>query len=660
MLDFTLSCVLRKFFRIVPSALILGQCFLYHCFADVSLLATSQKDFTKDSNLKTKSTQNLSNDLLNPLFEKLLALPIYATQEWRTLLHYGKYKSSIHKTSPFFLHKKGHKNPKSEYEATLQKLFAQNLNTIFYVDSNANFYAESIADFSEDSNAESIACAYPARMQAIKKYITQNANIYGISDEWLRIFEKMIDTSKCSDLQDFLDIVPLEKVFIEFAAESDIYPGSSMGHLFLHLQGTMQKDIKRVFDDMPFSRTKGQIQDYSMSYYATMSEFFNPLDYIRAIVGNLKGYYALSPYASTASQYLNDDKRSIYRYEVKASKEDLGLFALHLWELKDKQIKYSFIKHNCTNGIEKILGVLDLENIYHSKKLFSTPAQYLQHLEKKEKIGLDEVLLPERKKSFVKKFGTNKVLESYKNSKISFGYSYPNMAFLSFYPIYSDIKNADNAYKEFIESRILSLQAGLAMLQNSRGQTYAKGFLSKIELLHLHSINDTIRTRQPSKLLNISFLPNFYDYDKATKTYAKEPNHQTRLYPNINLGLGFGTYGGNQHYQIAFFALPFLEYRYEIIHNVAFGLKSGFIAKIPRAKIVADYTMYYDMVKNNRGFDSGFSLFLGISVYKNVDLFVEGALYHNLFSPHNYQYGRQISYQKNEFFGLKSGISVNF
>ena len=647
MLVFILACVLRKFFRIVPSTLILGQCFLSHCFADFSLLPqSSPKDLTKDSTLKQKSTQKLSNDLSNPLFEKLLTLPIYATQEWRALLHYGKYKSSIHKTSPFFLHKKGYKNPKSEYEETLRLLFAKNPNA--NVDSNAN------------SNIKSIACIYPARMQAIKTYITQNAHIYDISDEQLQFFNEMTDINKCASLQDFLDIVPLEKVFIEFAAESDIYPGSSMGHLFLHLQGAMQKDIIRVFEDTPFSRTKGQIQDYSMSYYATMSEFFNPLDYIRAIVGNLKGYYALSPYASTSSQYRNDDKRSIYRYKVKARKEDLEFFALHLWELKDKQIKYSFIKHNCTNGIEKILAVLDLDNIYRSKKLFSTPVQYLQHLDKKGKITLDEVLLPERKKSFVKKFGTNKVLESYKNSKISFGYSYPNMAFLSFYPIYSDIKSADNAYKEFIESRILSLQARLAVLENSKGQTYTKGFLSKIELLHLYSINDTIRTRSLSKMLNISFVPNIYDYDKAAKTYTKELNHQTRLYPNINLGLGFGTYAGNQLHKIAFFALPFLEYRYEIIHNVAFGLKSGFIAKIPRTRIIADYTMYYDMVKNNRGFDSRFSIFLGISVYKNVDLFVEGALYQNLFSPHNYQYGRQISYQKNEFLGLKSGISVNF
>lgn len=613
-------------------------------FVCQSLCAYSSQtlDKSQDSSqkLSQENTQNLKNHIdstksKNPLLDTLLNLPIHATKQWRTLLHYGKSTSSIHKTSPFFLDKKGHKNPKSEYQATLQKLFSQNLS-------------------SNDSSADSIACAYPARMEFIKRYITQNADIYDIEKSQVQEFLEMIDTSKCYDLQDFLDIVPLDKIFIEFAAESDIYPGSSMGHLYLHLQGNMQKDIQRIFDEVPFSRQKGQTQNYAMSYYATMSEVFNPLDYVRALVGNLKGYYALSPYSSTSAEYLNDESRSIYRYEVKTSKENLELFALHLWELKDKDIRYSFIKHNCTNGIEKILGVLDFANFYHSKKPFITPTQYLQYLHSQSKISISQVLLPERKKAFVEKFGANEVLDSYKNSKISIGYDYPNMAFLSFYPIYSSIKNADNSYKEFIESRLLSLQAGIAVRKNH--STYAKAFLSKIELLHLHSINDFARTRSLSKLINISFYPNLYNYDKNTKTYSKEPNYQTKLYPNVDLGVGFGAYIG----KIAFFTLPFFSYRYDIIHNPALAIKNGFIAKIPRARLIAEHTLYYDIIKNNRGYDSKLAVFLGISVYKNVDIFVEGAWYHNLFTPHKWTYGKQFSYQRNEFVGIRSGVSVNF
>lgn len=540
-----------------------------------SLCAYSSQTLDKSQDFSQKlsqeNAQNLKNHIdsaksKNPLLDTLLNLPIHATKQWHALLHYGKSTSSIHKTSPFFLDKKGYKNPKSEYQATLQKLFSQNLS-------------------SSDSSTDSIACAYPARMEFIKRYMMQNADIYDIEKSQVQEFLEMIDTSKCYDLQDFLDIVPLDKIFIEFAAESDIYPGSSMGHLYLHLQGNMQKDIQRVFDEVPFSRQKGQTQDYAMSYYATMSEVFNPLDYVRALVGNLKGYYALSPYSNTSAEYLNDESRSIYRYEVKTSKENLELFALHLWELKDKDIRYSFIKHNCTNGIEKILGVLDFANFYHSKKPFITPTQYLQYLHSQSKISISQVLLPERKKAFVEKFGANEVLDSYKNSKISIGYDYPNMAFLSFYPIYSSIKNADNSYKEFIESRLLSLQAGIAVRKNH--STYAKAFLSKIELLHLHSINDFARTRSLSKLINISFYPNLYNYDKNTKTYSKEPNYQTRLYPNVDLGVGFGAYIG----KIAFFTLPFFSYRYDIIHNPALAIKNGFIAKIPRARLIAEHTL---------------------------------------------------------------------
>ena len=191
------------------------------CALDSSL----SQDLLQNSSQTIQSRQTLLHILFN--------LPIHSTQEWRTLLHYGKHKSSIHKKSPFFLHKKGYKNPKSEYEETLQRLFAKNPNA--NVDSNADSNTKSLTksstSFVVDFNAKSIACVYPARMQAIKTYITQNANAYNINKAQLQLFDEMIDISKCNDLRDFLDIVPLENIFIEFAAESDIYPGSSMRHL---------------------------------------------------------------------------------------------------------------------------------------------------------------------------------------------------------------------------------------------------------------------------------------------------------------------------------------------------------------------------------------------------------------------------------------------
>ncbi len=70
-------------------------------------------------------------------------------------------------------------------------------------------------------------------------------------------------------------------------------------------------------------RKKGDRQDYAMSYFAIMSEFFNPLDYARALAGSLSGGYALNPYENAELDYI--EQRSLYIYKVLASKAQIRL-----------------------------------------------------------------------------------------------------------------------------------------------------------------------------------------------------------------------------------------------------------------------------------------------------------------------------------------------
>lgn len=107
-----------------------------------------------------------------------------------------------------------------------------------------------------------------------------------------------------------------------------------MGHIFLHLRGQTKQDFNATANGEIFVRKKGDKQEYAMSYFATMSEFFNPLDYARALAGYLSGGYALSPYENAELDYLENEQRNIYIYKVLASKAQLRLFTLHLWELK--------------------------------------------------------------------------------------------------------------------------------------------------------------------------------------------------------------------------------------------------------------------------------------------------------------------------------------
>ena len=604
--------------------------------------------------------KDLKNDL-NSLKNTLLNAKIYENPKWLALLHYENGKSRVQKGSNFFLAQNGHKNAKDEYIATIERFFdelkrhkIQNLKDTkqgkqdeiqVAKDTSKQTKFQSAKDAKQNTQTpnlnnleNSMLCKYPARLY----FIAQN-----LDDE---AFNALIDTSKCEGLNEFLQLVPLDELGLEFAAESEIYPGSAMGHIFLHLRGQTKQDFNATTNGETLVRKKGDRQDYAMSYFAMMSEFFNPLDYVGALSGTLKGFYALNPYENAELDYLENEQRNIYIYKVLASKAQLRLFALHLWELKDKQISYNFITHNCTDGIESILALLDSGFAYKRPKPFITPTEYIRHLVKADKIEFSELKTPPNKQKFVQEFGSNDILNTRKSSKISFGLTHFNgsarQGFLYFAPIYSDIKNANNAYKELIESRLASLELRFAGLDEV---DKFKVFLHKIELLHLFSVADTLRTNSLSKLISLRFEPNLYAKG-ANKHFKGEQNERTRLFPTLDLGLGVGAYAG----AFSFYALGDLGYRYELIHNPFVSLKSGVVASFERFKFIGEYQIYYDLNDNNRGYDSKISLFAGLNAFKEFDIFAEFNAFHQLFNP------RKIFYEKGQSVEFRLGASLNF
>lgn len=593
--------------------------------------------------------KDFKNDL-NALKNTLLNAKIYENPKWLALLHYENGKSRVQKGSKFFLAKNGHKNAKDEYIATIERFFdelerhkIQNLkdkqgkqDEIQGANAQTSAQTPNLKDNAKLEN--STLCKYPARLYFIAQILNDEA------------FNALIDTSKCEGLNEFLQLVPLDELGLEFAAESEIYPGSAMGHIFLHLRGQTKQDFNATANGETLVRKKGGKQDYAMSYFAMMSEFFNPLDYVGALSGTLKGFYALNPYENAELDYLENEQRNIYIYKVLASKAQLRLFALHLWELKDKQISYNFITHNCTDGIESILALLDSGFAYKRPKPFITPTEYIRHLVNAGKIEFIELKTPPNKQKFVQKFGSNDIFNTRKSSKISFGLTHFNgsarQGFLYFAPIYSDIKNANNAYKELIESRLASFELRFAGLDKD---DKFKVFLHKIELLHLFSVADTLRTKSLSKLISLRFEPNLYAKG-ANKHFKSEQNERTRLFPTLDLALGVGAYAG----AFSFYALGDLSYRYELIHNPFVSLKSGVVASFERFKFIGEYQIYYDLNDNNRGYDSKISLFAGLNAFKEFDIFAEFNAFHQLFNP------RKIFYEKGRSVEFRLEASLNF
>ncbi|HJE65512.1 MAG TPA: hypothetical protein K8V51_00430, partial [Campylobacter avium] len=126
-------------------------------------------------------------------------MKFYEDKVWLNLLHFDDKKSVIQGNSSFFLAKDGYKNPKNEFKKTVKGLLAY-INT----------------------NDKTVLCKYPARTFFISKKINSDFLIQALSE--------------CEELEDYLKIVVLDELYLDFAAESTNYIASTMGHLYLHIK----------------------------------------------------------------------------------------------------------------------------------------------------------------------------------------------------------------------------------------------------------------------------------------------------------------------------------------------------------------------------------------------------------------------------------------
>lgn len=538
------------------------------------------------------------------------------TKQWYSLLHYENNKSLINKKSHFFISPKGYINPLAEYNAFIYSILLEELHALYRVKNQS---------YNDD---KSLICQYPARLNFIA------TQLQGIERKRLLDY---IDTKKCIGLQTFYNRASFDFISLEFAGESDINPNSAMGHIYLSTQESFHAD-----------------RAYTISFFATTNLGFNPINYIRVFIGGVRGHVVLMPAKSARSEYLDDEKRTLYRFKLLLNTYQKRLLQQHLWELKDKEIHYKFITYNCNTAMRKILGVANRAFDIRNKKILQTPTEYLSLLHKQGLITQQDITLPEKKQEFVKRHGENNVLDTKKNSRLSFSYAgftpfvTPTNHHLQieFNPIYIDGRNADTAYKEFMEAKLAAFSVGLDSIT-------LQPYINKLELLRLKSVLDIAQTRSFSKLMNISFESNLYQPDN-NGGFLAVANTSSHIMPTIEFGLGIGKYTKHTRWYI----LPRIGYRYEVIHNVYMGFEGGVITSFRWRdydfKGIFNYTYFYDFMDNNRGYDGMFYAYFGMAVLKNIDIFIESKYYHTLLQT------SKIPYEATELLQYNTGIAWYF
>jgi hypothetical protein len=453
---------------------------------------------------------------------------------FKALLHYKGNKSVIGVGSSFFLSPEGHRNPLAELEATIYAL----------------------------KNNPETQCRYPARLELLLEI---NA-----------LFPEELPKAHCEDYEIYLQKVPFERIYLVFAAE-DQSPASIMGHTLLKIAG---------------SDADGILREHSFSFMAIMQKSGNITRYINAILKGSEGIYSLSPYQKITETYILNENRSLWEFEVDISDADRKRLQKHLWELKETDILYQFITHNCNTAAEAILNAVDQAFEDQNSLLFSTPIEYLQYLSEKGKIRGVTLLPTKNEREIISLFGAYYPLNAPGSSKISLD-GFHRGAKLTVSPIYRDIRSIVNASPTEYDSKIAEIT--LELKDN-------RFFLERFDLLATQSIGDF-------RIIGLS---------KAFRLALEESTKDLSGVLELGRGVGFSPLKGVTLYSMAKFGGS-----YGKTGNLFASVDSGVIARLGYwGKIIANYEYYWDTDSDYRAYRSRLRTYAGFALFKEWDMHI--------------------------------------
>ena len=228
---------------------------------------------------------------------------------WRLLLHYQDGQS-IARSDEFFIAKNGYVDPVSELKADIAAFYNQDI---------------SLGD-------DHAICRFPARLK------------------WLQekgLVSQKLPKVKCKKFEEYLNKVAADELDIVFASENPNSLISMMGHVFLKFSG--KKD--------------GVVVEHSLGYFAKFYDVFPVKPIVFSLFPGTEGIYAVEPYRKRLEKYTDRQRRGVWEYKLQLSKKQIERLLLHVWELKNIDVRYRFAGHNCGSALIYLLAVADQDII---------------------------------------------------------------------------------------------------------------------------------------------------------------------------------------------------------------------------------------------------------------------------------------------------------
>ena len=229
------------------------------------------------------------------------------SREWHTLMHYKRNiffrTESQADGDAFFFAENGKHNPKAEMLASVQA-----------------FTDETIPEGPRHPQ-----CAFPARFQYLK-----------------RVFDLRPTIRECKDYRWWRDNLPYHSLTIIFASYYANNPASIFGHTFLRVNSSDKKNIS----------------DYGIDFSALTDTDHGVEFAIRGVLGGYMGQYNIKPYYMKMNEYIENENRDLWEYDLSLSPEQIDRLLAHVWELqKNTYFDYYFFRENCSYQLLTLLEV---------------------------------------------------------------------------------------------------------------------------------------------------------------------------------------------------------------------------------------------------------------------------------------------------------------
>lgn len=232
---------------------------------------------------------------------------------WLRLGHYekrflGGYRSRV-EGSDFFFSPEGRTNPYFEMKATLDA-FSKKME-VGYLKQHPQ-------------------CAFPERYRFLKEKL-----------------KLQIEDVPCPKLKEYLEKLNPDSATLVFSSAYPHNPGSMFGHTFLKIN-SKSKDLK-----------KQDLLDWGISYAAQVAEDENGLAFVvLGLTGGYRGEFSLLPYYSKVNEYVKNESRDVWEYELNLTPEDTLRMVKNIWEVETNGFfSYYFLDENCSYQLLAFLEV---------------------------------------------------------------------------------------------------------------------------------------------------------------------------------------------------------------------------------------------------------------------------------------------------------------